>query len=109
MVKKPTMRLFDIGIKNSHTGLFRYVNSFALTTLSRNYFHIESVPVLYNGPFDRKLLESLRDGKDFSGSHIREGIVIKSAMEETHPRYGRKIAKWVSPEYLLRKNGTEHN
>jgi len=28
-------------------------------------------------------------------------------IEQRHPRHCRKVAKWVSPDYLLRKNATE--
>lgn len=39
---------------------------------------------------------------------IREGVVVKSAVEARSPHYGRKIAKSVSEAYLLRKgNVTE--
>lgn len=42
--------------------------------------------------------------------HIREGVVVKSADEVRHPKYGRKIAKSVSEAYLMRKteNATEY-
>jgi RNA ligase (TIGR02306 family) len=64
------------------------------------YFDLPMVPVLYQGAFDTKVLEKLRDGKDtYSNSHVREGIVIQAVNE-------RKIAKWVSPDYLLRKGET---
>lgn len=71
---------------------------------------IQSVPLLYKGPFDRETILALRDGKDtFTGQHIREGVVIKSADPEVqHELHGRKIAKWVSPDYSLRKGGTEY-
>ncbi|MQY38851.1 hypothetical protein SRB17_68650 [Streptomyces sp. RB17] len=43
------------------------------------------------------------------GPHLREGVVIRTAVE----RYstvtgGRAIAKAVSPAYLTRKGGTEY-
>lgn len=62
------------------------------------------VPELYRGPFIEDDLKKVRDGLDFSGSHIREGIVIRSQYEDPFKRY---IAKWISPDYLTRKNGTE--
>lgn len=71
-----------------------------------NYLDIEEVPILYRGAFDLNILVKFRDGPDFTGSHIREGIVIRGVEDSAH-HHGRKIGKWVSPAYLLRKNGTE--
>jgi RNA ligase (TIGR02306 family) len=69
---------------------------------------IDRVPVLYRGPYSLEALEPHRDGKDtLSGSHVREGIVIRACAPGRHPLHGRKIGKWVSPDYLLRKGGTE--
>jgi RNA ligase (TIGR02306 family) len=71
---------------------------------------VEKVPSLYRGPFDREKIEALRDGLDtISNTNVREGVVITSASSTRHPVYGRKIAKWVSPDYLTRKGGTEFN
>jgi RNA ligase (TIGR02306 family) len=60
-------------------------------------FGLAVVPELYKGPYDLQALEKVRDGKDtLSGTHVREGIVIRA-------KGSRKIAKWVSPAYSLRK------
>ena len=58
--------------------------------------------------FNLMFLESVRDRDSLLHSgHLREGIVIRSEPNE----YGiRKIAKMISPKYLLRKgDGTEYN
>lgn len=71
---------------------------------------IPVVPVLYHGAYDLDALIGFRDGKDtISGTNVREGIVIRSMDNLYHPLHGRKIGKWVSPDYLERKNGTEFN
>lgn len=72
---------------------------------------IPVVPVLYEGPFDREALVVHRDGKDsISGTCVREGIVIVARDGGRHPNHGRKIGKWISPDYLTRKgNATEFN
>jgi hypothetical protein len=64
------------------------------------------VPTLYSGPFDLLALTEARDGKTtVSGTNIREGIVVRAADSAAqHPMHGRKIAKMISPAYLLRKN-----
>lgn len=69
---------------------------------------LETVPTLYVGPYDPAVLEGHRDGRDaISNTHVREGIVIRSMAEQPHSYHGRKIAKWVSPAYLLRKGSGE--
>jgi hypothetical protein len=43
--------------------------------------------------------------------NIREGIVIRSSLEASHPIHGRKIAKLINEAYLTRKSkdATEFN
>lgn len=69
---------------------------------------IEHVPMLYVGPFSREVLAEHTDGDTTiaGGLNMREGVVVKSAIEERHPFYGRKIAKSVSEAYLLRSGET---
>ncbi len=68
------------------------------------------VPILYVGPFEMAIMDEHRDGQTYlDGENIREGIVIKSTNEYYHELHGRKIAKYVSPDYLLRNNATEYN
>jgi len=70
------------------------------------------VPRLFEGPYDRERVLALATGREtVSGRelHLREGVVIRPAVE----RYsavvgGRAIAKAVSPAYLTRKGGTEY-
>lgn len=67
---------------------------------------VPKVPVLFAGPYSLATMIEHRDGLDCSGSHMREGIVIRGSGD--HPVHGRKIGKFVSPDYLLRKgNVTE--
>ncbi|MGV9455736.1 RNA ligase (ATP) [Streptomyces sp. NPDC003635] len=69
-------------------------------------------PRLYAGPYDSERVLELATGREtVSGRelHLREGVVIRPAVE----RYsavtgGRAIAKAVSPAYLTRKGGTEY-
>lgn len=99
--KTPTLRLFDIMVGTD------FLPPVLVEHVAKK-LGLERVPSLYTGLFDLKALEAVRDGKDtLSGSHVREGIVIRSIHEKAHPLHGRKIGKWVSPDYLLRANGTE--
>jgi RNA ligase (TIGR02306 family) len=70
------------------------------------------VPRLYEGPYavDR-VLEVATGRETVSGRemHLREGVVIRPAVERYSPvTGGRAIAKAVSPAYLTRKGGTEY-
>ncbi|MEU5807950.1 MULTISPECIES: RNA ligase (ATP) [unclassified Streptomyces] len=70
------------------------------------------VPRLYEGPYDLDtVLERATGRETVSGRavHIREGVVIRPAVERYSPVVGgRAIAKAVSPAYLTRKGGTEY-
>lgn len=101
--KKATLRAFDIKVGERFLGRDEFVSMAA-------QLEIETVPVLYRGPFSLTELIKYRDGKDtISGTHVREGIVIRSIVERDHLIHGRVISKLVSPEYHTRKNGTEFN
>lgn len=99
---KPTLAIFDIQIDG------QYVKFEALLALAKR-LGLAVVPTLYEGPFDLDVLVNHRDGKDtLSNTNVREGIVIKARDNSLHPNHGRKIGKWVSPDYLTRKgNVTE--
>lgn len=76
---------------------------------SQNYFeHLAAlerlpvVPVLFKGIFTQEVLNFYTNGMEtLSGSHMREGVVVKSL---NGPRL---IFKSLSEAYVLRKNGTE--
>jgi len=73
---------------------------------------IDTVPVLYSGPYSKEVVDELTNGKEtVSGKelHMREGIVIRPFNERRDDDIGRVILKSVSDAYLLRKGGTEHN
>ncbi|MFB6840127.1 RNA ligase (ATP) [Streptomyces sp. NPDC056361] len=70
------------------------------------------VPRLYAGPYDLDTVLAHASGREtVSGreTHLREGVVIRSATERYSPvTGGRAIAKAVSPAYLTRKGATEY-
>jgi RNA ligase (TIGR02306 family) len=104
-LKQARFRVFDVQVNG------RFLPAEQVAELTKE-LDLEYVPILYVGAYDEGILRTLRDGKDtLSQSHIREGIVIRSSHETMHPVHGRKIAKWVSPDYLTRKakNATEFN
>lgn len=98
-------RVFDIWTGTPQGG--QYASAAGLSTYCEQ-LGLETVPILYEGGWDVKVAESFRDGKDtLSGDHVREGIVIRTAPERKDIELGRVILKMVSPDYLLRKGGTE--
>lgn len=113
---KPFFRVFDIHMKVQ--GLSTYFNWDELEQMTE-FYGLKTVPVLFKGKWHELLqtadsgkteLEEYRDSKDsISGSHVREGIVVKIMVPEFNDLIGRKMVKYVSPSYLLRKgNCTEY-
>lgn len=104
-------RAFDMAFRTPN-GVLQYADHATFKSVM-DKMHINTVPELYVGGFDKAKMLELTGGKEgVSGkqAHMREGVVVKSVYENNpHPRYGRKIAKSVSPDYLLRKNATEFN
>ncbi|MET9503157.1 RNA ligase (ATP) [Streptomyces sp. NPDC006622] len=70
------------------------------------------VPRLFEGPYDSARVLELAGGRETvsgRGLHLREGVVIRPALERHSPvTGGRAIAKAVSAAYLTRKGGTEY-
>lgn len=110
------LRLFDLSMNGNYLDW----NLFEGTVNGQGGFHegvwpdggyehwplLPTVPVLYKGPFTSDVLK-LAEGEAFAGGHMREGIVIRSAIERWDKRVGRVILKKINPEYLVRKGGTE--
>lgn len=103
--REPEFRVFEIRI--GHEYLPR--DQFGFGHLDSQTRHggtlgLDAVPILYHGPFDVAALEAVRDGRTMlGGENIREGIVVRSLVEGRHDLHGRKVAKMISPDYLLRK------
>lgn len=95
--KEPEFRMFDVMVDD------RFFEQDELG-FDHVLHGIPFAPILYAGPFDVDALTSVRDGKTtVGGDNIREGIVIRAQSRARHPVHGRRIAKMISPDYLLRK------
>lgn len=70
---------------------------------------IPAVPPLYDGPFSQAVLDEHTNGPDFSGSHMREGVVVRPFFNREHPNLGRVMLKNINVDYELRKNATEYH
>lgn len=95
---------FDVKYK----GKYLNQNRFLLFCAERN---LPVVPILYQGIYLSGQLERWNEGaSELSKSlQIREGCVVKSLIEENHPRIGRKILKNINPEYLAKKDRTDYH
>ena len=107
-LQSPSFRVFDVYIGEPGQG--RYLDPAALA----DYMYelgVETVPVLFQGPFSKDKIEELTNGKEtINGHHVREGVVIKPLIERNDEELGRVILKSVSEDYLLRRgNITEYN
>jgi len=70
---------------------------------------IPAVPVLYVGPYSAEIVEKLKKGDStIGGQLVREGVVIKPAIDTNHYACGRKVLKAINEEYLLRDNTDFH-
>jgi RNA ligase, DRB0094 family len=71
---------------------------------------VETVPVIYRGPFSWEKLDEHTSGQTLMGAkNIREGVVVTPVIEREDMRLGRVALKSVSEKYLLRKGGTEYS
>jgi RNA ligase (TIGR02306 family) len=116
---KPSFRAFDIALERVFVGnKDSVVNKDALFV----EMGVERVPVLYRGPWDEKVLIHHRDGTTVlgrkmdakTGPCIREGIVVtavgdQGSRDTPQGHRLRPTLKMVSPDYLIRKGGTEYN
>lgn len=62
-------------------------------------------PVLYRGPYSLDAIKAASTGNTTHGTatHIREGVVVRPAVERTDPKIGRVILKYLNDDYLLKK------
>lgn len=103
------LRIYDIWIGTPQEG--RFLDSDDLDTML-NELGLPRVPVLYRGPYSKRVLLDLLDGAETvsgHGAHMREGLVIRPAKERVDSRIGRVQFKVISEAYLLRGNATEYN
>ena len=107
---EPQFRLFDIYIGDPNRGGC-FVNHAELQEYAY-HLGVETVPVLYEGPYSKEILLEHTNGKETisgDGVNIREGVAVRPITERRDPTIGRVLLKSVSDAYLLRKNATEYN
>ncbi len=75
-------------------------------------FDIGTIPILYQGVYDYDLCVELSQGDNIWGVpdlHVREGVVVTHAYQYRQLSGDRFAAKFINPDYLTRKGGTEFN
>lgn len=96
---------FDVKYK----GKYLDYEDFWLFCIGRN---LPIVPVLDKGEYKEKDLVYYTQGNSkmpLAPNQMREGCVVKLVKEEYTHTVGRKILKSINPEYLCKKNRTEHH
>lgn len=94
-------RVFDVLIDHVY-------QSWSLIERVATLLGVQTVPLMYCGPFNLEETLKMRDGKTtLGGQHVREGVVVTSEPETYHPEVGRKMIKFISDDYLLRKNSLD--
>lgn len=104
-------RAFDICVGNRGCETYLSWDEFVRACAA---LQVEHVPLLFRGPYSKQTVLDYTDGPttlqaEGAPAHIREGVVVKSAVESHHPLFGRRIAKSISNAYLLRSEATEYN
>ena len=71
-------------------------------------YGVETVPLIYRGPFDMQKIHSIcnQDGHSMIGQHMIEGGVVRPVVERVHPAIGRVVLKYLADDYLV-KNKTD--
>lgn len=105
-------RVFDISVNS------KYLNDSEVEFWCATYL-VNTVPVLYRGPFSQEKVEEFVGGPTRLCSQAeagkfkeREGLVIKPIVERSEATekkvFDRVILKAINFKYLERKGGTEH-
>jgi RNA ligase (TIGR02306 family) len=72
-------------------------------------FEVLCVPELYIGPYSFDVVQQCASGESTLGGNIKEGCVIRPAIERRDPTVGRVITKFLSDSYLFSKDHTQRD
>jgi RNA ligase (TIGR02306 family) len=89
-------RLFDILVEG------RYLDWDETFSIAKKC-GVETVPVLYRGPFSLAKIAELSKGMSTieGANHIREGVIVRPVKERFNEKIGRCILKYVSDDFLV--------
>lgn len=112
----PSVQSFDYGVPQGHLD-FRafdisvdgvYMDWDNMVAVCREW-GIPTVPELGRGFYGAEWVQPLATGPTtVAGTHMREGVVVRTVTEQRHPSLGRMILKFVSDDYLLDKKKTDY-
>lgn len=103
---KPIFRWFDIVYEdvNHKRKFIDAIYKYDFLNIPLNNIKLYTVPILYNGIFNREIINELASGTStLDGKTIREGVVITPYNEQYDNEIGRLILKLVSKDYTFRK------
>lgn len=100
-LKNGEVKLAVFDIFNPESGT--YLNDWTMRELCRG--HVETVPEIWQMPFDLTNLENIAEQDSVVGGkgHIMEGLVVRPLKERWDERVGRVVLKLHAKRYLLRK------
>lgn len=93
--------VFDVRLWNKQTGAMH---------LAANELYdagFPTVPVIHVGTYDRDRITEWATQPSILDGGLREGVVVACPGDDYKMNGERKIAKFINPQYLLRKSGTE--
>jgi len=67
---------------------------------------LPTVPLLYDGPWDGRLVDYAEGPTATAADNVREGFVVRPAQERFDDRIGRVVLKYIGEGYLTRKKAT---
>ena len=108
----PGFRVFDIYVGKPNQGRYLEWSEIAYMMVLKNSAAEAKelmVPILYQGPYSKEVLNEYTNGQSTLGGNIREGVVVKTSPERENSKGSRAIFKSISEAYLLRKGGSEFN
>lgn len=100
--------VFDVRIWNQRDGAM-HISAHELYASAHELYanDFQTVPVLHVGLYSRDMCEQLAKEPSILDGGLREGVVVVAPGHDYKMNGQRNIAKFINPEYLLRKSGTE--
>ncbi len=105
---EPDLALFEIRLYDHRIGAF-HLNANDIAGFVKG--NVPTVPVLWTGVYDYDTIKCLSEVNVsvVDGVTLREGVVVVSETHSCFVNGNRKVAKFINPNYLTRKNGSEFN
>jgi RNA ligase (TIGR02306 family) len=86
--------------------------SFHPETIGWDLYGVPIIPIRYYGIYDYDECVEMSMGSNLygeTGKHVREGVVVAHATQYRQMNGLRYAAKFINPDYLVRKGGSEFN